>query len=104
MEEACTRCLPKETEELRADSSQLLRNNCPPPKPNLTLEECRAIKEPKEDHSWVVLTADKGVAMAVMDKEEYTDNAHSYWQALLPTVSSIRTLPPNLEKNTCPDT
>ena len=42
-----------------------------------TLEECKAIKEPKEDHSWMVLTADKGIAMVVMDKEDYRDKALS---------------------------
>ena len=72
VEEACTRLLPREAEELRAESSQLLRNNCPP-KPNLTLEECRAIKELKDDHSQVVLTVEEGVAMVGMDKEDYAD-------------------------------
>ena len=76
VEEACTRLLPKDSEELRAESSQLLRNNCLP-KPNLTLQERNAIKELKEDHSWVVLTVDKGMAMVVMDKEDYTDKALS---------------------------
>ena len=35
----------------------------------------RANKEIKEDHSQVVLTADKEVAMVVMDREDYTDKA-----------------------------
>ena len=34
------------------------------------------MKELKEDHSQVVLTADKG-SMVVMDKEDYTDKALS---------------------------
>ena len=48
-----------------------------PPKPNLTLEEQSAIKELKEDHSPVVLTADKGVTIVVMYREDYTDKALS---------------------------
>ena len=46
-----------------------------PSKLNVTTEEYRAIKEPREDQSRVVLTADKGVAMVVMDKQDYTDKA-----------------------------
>ena len=75
VEEACTRLPPREAEELRAESSQLLKKNCLPPKPNLTLEELRAIKELKEDHSLVVLTADKGVTMVVVDREDYTQKS-----------------------------
>ena len=33
--------------------------------------EWKAIKELKDDHSWVVLTAHKGVAMVVMGREDY---------------------------------
>ena len=41
--------------------------------PNITKEEREAIKTPKEDDTQVVLTADKGVAMVVMDKSSYVD-------------------------------
>ena len=34
--------------------------------PNITKEEREAIKTLKEDDTWVVLTADKGVAMVVI--------------------------------------
>ena len=43
----------------------------PPIKPNITLDEFKAIKELWEDQSRVVLTADKGMAMVIMDKMEY---------------------------------
>ena len=76
IEKACTRLPHREAEELRMEFSWLIRRNCPH-KPNLTPEEIRAIKELKEDHSQVVLTADKGVAMVVMDREDYTDKAQS---------------------------
>ena len=87
MEEACTRLPPREAEKLRAESSQLLRKKCPL-KPNITLEEQIAIKEFKENHSWVVLTADKGVVMVVVDKEDYTDKALS----LLADISIYSTI------------
>ena len=43
------------------------------PTHNTTKEEWEAIKTLKEDPSHVVLTADKGVAVVVMDKSQYID-------------------------------
>ena len=40
---------------------------------NITKEEREAIKTLREDASRVVLTADKGVALVVMDKSQYVD-------------------------------
>ena len=40
---------------------------------NITKEEKEAIKTLREDASHVVLTADKGVALVVMDKSQYVD-------------------------------
>ena len=69
---------PREADELRSDISHLLRsqgnNN---KKTNLTIEECRALTELKQDTSRVVLTADKGVAMVIMDKQDYTSKVQS---------------------------
>ena len=46
-----------------------------PSKRNLTTEEHRAMRKLRDNQSMVVLTADKGVAMVVMDKNDYTDKA-----------------------------
>ena len=43
------------------------------PTHNITRKEWEAIKTLKEDSSHVVLTADKGVALVVMDKSQYID-------------------------------
>ena len=43
------------------------------PTRNITKQEKEAIKTLREDSSWVVLTADKGVAMVVMDKSQYIE-------------------------------
>ena len=43
------------------------------PTDNITKKEKEAIKTLREDSSWVVLTADKGVAMVVMDKSQYVE-------------------------------
>ena len=51
------------------------KEKLPPTKPNISQEESRAIKQLKDDHSRVVLTADKGVAMVVMDRDDYTNKA-----------------------------
>ena len=43
------------------------------PTRNTTRKEREAIKTLREDSSHVVLTADKGVALVVMDKSQYID-------------------------------
>ena len=48
--------------------------------PNITKEEREAIKTLKEDDSCVVLTADKGVAMVVMDKSSYINKCMALLQ------------------------
>ena len=60
------------------DEIQLVdQEKLPPAKPNITPEEIKAIKEHKEDHSHVVLIAEKGMAMVVMDREDYMTKAQS---------------------------
>ena len=76
----------------------LTQEKLPPPKLNITLEEQKAIKEPKEDLSWVVMTADKGLAMVVMEWEDYMDKA----QLLLADTNTYKAItkdPTNKLKN-----
>ena len=64
------------------------------PTHNTTRKEWEAIKTLREDPSHVVLTADKGVALVVMDKSQYIDKC----MALLSDTRSTnleRTLPRN---------
>ena len=42
-----------------------------PPKSNITIEERKALAELRKDKSKIILTADKGVSLVVMDREEY---------------------------------
>ena len=88
IEEACTKLPPGEAEELRAETSHLPRYNCLPTKPNITMDEFKAIKELWEDQSREMLTADKGVTMVIMDKKDYTDKA----LCLLGNSSTYRTI------------
>ena len=74
-EEACSELPPMKVDELRADTSHLLRIQCPHNKTNISKEEYKAIKELREDQTREVLAVDKGVAMVVMDKQDYTNKA-----------------------------
>ena len=62
--------------ELRANISSLLRR-VQVPKSNLTKQESIGLAKLEKDKDRVVLTADKGVVMIVMDKEDYISKAES---------------------------
>ena len=55
--------------ELRADVNSLLRR-AKVPKANITKQERIGLSQLKKDKDRVILTADKGVDMLVMDREE----------------------------------
>ena len=75
IEAACTKLSQQDAQELRADVNRVLRSSHPP-KPNLTKAQNIAIRELKRDRDHIVLTADKGVAMVVMDKQDYINKAN----------------------------
>ena len=62
----CTKLKEEDAIKLRADINTLLRK-ARMPKPNLTKEERIGLLQLKKDKDKVVLTADKGVAMVIMD-------------------------------------
>ena len=63
----CTKVGQQDAEELRADINRVIRS-FHPPKPNLTKAPSQAIRELKRDKDCIVLTADNGVAMVIMDR------------------------------------
>ena len=65
---------PRVAAELRADTSKPLDKTYPS-KPNITIQKTKAIKELKSDQSRIILTADKEVAMVVMDRQDYNTKA-----------------------------
>ena len=75
IEAACTKLSQQDAEELRADINRVLRSSHPP-KPNLTKAQTAAIRELKRDRDRIVLTADKGVAMVIMDRQDYNNKAN----------------------------
>ena len=74
IEAACTKLSQQDAEELRADINRVLRSS--PPKPNLTKAQNTALRELKRDRDHIVLTAEKGVAMVVMDRWDYINKAN----------------------------
>ena len=57
------------------------------PNPNLNKEEVKALTELKRDKDRINLTADKGVAIVVLDRENYIERAEN-----LPVQPAYRTM------------
>ena len=51
-----------------------------PPRPNITREERKAIEELRKDDTKMILTADKGVSMVVMNRDDYHQKAEALLQ------------------------
>ena len=88
---------PHNAEELRAEIRGALRHSHKSRR-NITKGEAQTLSELKKDHSRVILTADKGVALVVMDRTEYNNKA----QKLLEdggTYKEIKTVPTNKLRN-----
>ena len=76
VETMCGKLKAEDAMALRTDINALLRK-AKIPKPNLTKEERIGLTQLKKDQHRVVLTADKGVALVVMDKQEYISKAEA---------------------------
>ena len=96
IEAACTKLSQQDAEELRADINQVLRSSHPP-KPNLTKAQKSAIRELKRDRDCIVLRADKGVAMVIMDRQDYISKANNLLSQN--TYKTIQQDPTNTIKN-----
>ena len=75
IESACTKLSQQVAEELRANIHKVLRSSHPP-KSNLTKAQSLALRELKRDRDCIVLTADKGVAMVIMDRLDYINKVN----------------------------
>ena len=89
-EQASSKLPTQKVDELRSDVNRILKqlqqqhnNHC-----NLNPSQYRALTELKKDNTRVVLTADKGVAMVIMDQQDYTNKA----QALLQDTNKYKVL------------
>ena len=93
---ACTKLSQQDAEELRANINWVLRASHPH-KPNLTKAQNLAIRELKKDRDCIVLTADKGVSMVIMDRQDYISKANNLLSQN--TYRSIQWDPTNTIKN-----
>ena len=75
IEAACTKLSQQDAEELRADINRILRSSHPP-KPYITKAQNLALRELKRDRDHIILTADKGVAIVIMDRQDYINKAN----------------------------
>ena len=74
IESVCPKLKKEDASELRANINTLLRKG-KAPKPNLNKQERIALSQLKKDQDSIILTVDKGVAMVVLDKEDYINKA-----------------------------
>ena len=74
IEKACQQLKQGEAEKLRGEIKSIIKK-ISPPKPNISKEEHQAIQQLKKGNTRMILTADKGVCMVVMDKEDYIEKS-----------------------------
>ena len=96
IERVCQSLTQGEGEELRAEVKAIMKKT-KPPMSNISKEEARAIKELKKDQDRMVLTADKGVSMVVMDREEYERKSEDLLNQ--PTYRVLSSDPTTKQKN-----
>ena len=97
LEQVCRKLTPGKADEQRIEVKAILKKT-PPPRHNLTKEEQKAIGELKRDKTRVILTADKGVSLVVMDRDQYINKAEELLnQPTYKTISSDP--PPNIRTN-----
>ena len=99
MEQACTRLNQGEADELCVEVKKTLKkakNRSRTPS-NITNDEFKALKELKEDRDRVILTADKGVALVIMEKNDYIQKAEELLNTT--TYKKIPEDPTNKHKN-----
>ena len=87
IEKACQSLDVNSVEELRSDIYRVLRQTHKS-KPNIKRKELEALRQLKEDKSHMVLTANKGVALVVIDRTDYIRKAKD----LLQDTSTYRTI------------
>ena len=74
LEKACSKLNQGQDGELRVEVNKALKKKQSPPA-NITKDEYKAMNELKKDDSRMILTADKGVALVVIDKADYIKKA-----------------------------
>ena len=79
MEQTCLNLEPHNAEKVRAEIRGALRH-AHNPRRNITKEETHILVELRKDHSRVILTADKGVALVVTDRADDNNKAQKLFE------------------------
>ena len=95
-EKACLQLAQGKVEKLRGEVKALLRKDHKV-KPNISREEHQALREMKRDNTRMVLTADKGVLLVVLDRDEYTAKSEELLHQ--PNYKILKTDPTTKHKN-----
>ena len=74
VEEVCLKLPPRQQQNSGLRQAVYLDGTAPP-EPNITGEEVRALKDFREDQSRVILTADMGMVIVVLDTHDYINKA-----------------------------
>ena len=96
VEQICQKMAHGEAEQVRAEVKAVLKK-VQHPKTNITRAEQKALSELKKDNNRVILTADKGTCLVVMDKEEYINKSQDLLNE--DTYRVIPEDPTNKQKN-----
>ena len=75
IEHACSKLPQGKAEELRAEVKSILKKTKKTRYSNTTIEERKAMQELRRDTTRIILTADKGVSLVVMDRAAYDQKA-----------------------------
>ena len=79
IENVCNQLEQGKAEELRGEVKKVLKK-VQPPRPNISRDERKAIEQLRKDNTRVILMADKGVSMVVMDRDDYNSKAEDLLQ------------------------
>ena len=96
IENVCNQLEQGKAEELRGEVKKVLKK-VHPPRPNISRREREAIDRLRKDKKRVIRTADKGVSMVVMDRDDYNSKAEELLHQ--PTYRPIPNDPTNKLKN-----
>ena len=96
IEYACQKLNEGKADELRVEIKNILKK-IQPNRSNITKDEFWAIKELKQDDKRIILTADKGVALVVLNKKDYIERAEHLLNQ--PTYRKIQEDPTSKQKS-----
>ena len=95
-EKVCQQLMQGKVKELRGEIKSLLKKNHRS-QPNIPKDEYQVLREIKRDNTRMVLIADKGVSMVVVDREDYTAKSEELLHQ--PNYKVLQTDPTNKYKN-----